>query len=610
MKKSYKIYSAIIFGLAAVLFAAFVFIPSLKKVNTDFPNYYVSSNMLLDGKDLKTAYDNVEFNRQLLLYGIEGQIVSFMPYPPINAILFLPIARLEPLTAKLIWNLLSALLLLLSIYVLSRLASFDFYSTGIMFFFSGYALVNNILFGQAYILVLFCLILSIYYMIEGKDVLSALFMALSIVLKFYTVFFIFLFIFKKRLKLLFYTIAIGFILYIPVVLITGVDVNLFYYSKLMLRLSDGWVGTAYALEYQSFISLLHRLFDYEAALNPAPLIQSLVLFYVFKYLYICGVLCVSLSYLKKTNENIKLEISLFCIISMLFLPLNASYQFVVLIPAIIFLCEYYFRQNNYVKVGFLLFLMFFINSHGEVRLVNVLKDTPFFVFGYIKLFALLYLWLLNLKLLGLRTGLKPFNPHMRKFMLVGGLHMVGLTIMSSLVNQPIHDGAEPILISRNFMISNPSVLNAPDDKLIYTECINEKFVLGSNFGLKYAKENVFSPVFISPDEIAYETVIDRKPVKKILNIKTGESSVTDKMSFQNGLISNNGNLKCFIQDGQLCIQDLVSDKITQLTSGRQINSYPRFAENDTKIIFCSDRSRGAGFTTLYQLDLNKIPALK
>jgi hypothetical protein len=202
MKKSYKIYSAIIFGLAAVLFAAFVFIPSLKKVNTDFPNYYVSSNMLLDGKDLKTAYDNVEFNRQLLLYGIEGQIVSFMPYPPINAILFLPIARLEPLTAKLIWNLLSALLLLLSIYVLSRLASFDFYSTGIMFFFSGYALVNNILFGQAYILVLFCLILSIYYMIEGKDVLSALFMALSIVLKFYTVFFIFLFIFKKIIQLL------------------------------------------------------------------------------------------------------------------------------------------------------------------------------------------------------------------------------------------------------------------------------------------------------------------------------------------------------------------------------------------------------------------------
>lgn len=610
MKKKYKVYSAVIFALIAVLFTALVFIPSLKKVYTDFPNYYVSSNMLLDGKDLKTAYDNVEFNRQLLLYGIEGQIVSFMPYPPVTAILFLPVAKLEPLTAKLIWNLLNALLLMLSIYVLSRLVSFDFSTTGIMFFFSGYALVNNFLFGQAYILVLFCLILSIYFMIDGKDVLSALFMALSIVLKFYTVFFLFLFIFKKRFKLLYYTIAFGTILYIPVIIITGVDLNMFYYSKLMLRFSDGWVGTAYAIEYQSFVSLLHRFFDYEAALNPAPLIQSMVLFYAFKYLYICGVLCVSFSYLKNTNENIKLEISLFCIISMMFLPVNASYQFIVLIPAVIFLCEYYFKQSNYVKVGFLLFLMFIINSHGEVRLVNALKDTPFFIFGYVKLFALIYLWLLNLKLLGLRTGLKPFNPRMRKFMLIGGIHVVGLTILSSSINQPIKDGAVPVLTSKNYMISNPSVLNTANDKLIYTECINEKFVLNSNFGLKYDKESVFSPVFINQDEIAYETVIDRKPVKKILNIKTGTASVTNNMSFQNGIISNNGNMKCFIQDGQLFIQDLKSDNITQLTSGRQINSYPRFAENDTKIIFCSDRSRGAGFTTLYQFDLNKLPTGK
>jgi Tol biopolymer transport system component len=155
------------------------------------------------------------------------------------------------------------------------------------------------------------------------------------------------------------------------------------------------------------------------------------------------------------------------------------------------------------------------------------------------------------------------------------------------------------------MISNPSVLNIENDKLIYTECINDKFVLNSNFGLKYGKESVFSPVFISPNEIAFETVIDRKPVKKILNIKTGESSVTDRISFQNGIISNNGNLKCFVRDGQILLEDLISGKVLELTSGRQINSYPRFAENDTKIIFCSDRSRGAGFTTLYQFDLKK-----
>jgi hypothetical protein len=177
--------------------------------------------------------------------------------------------------------------------------------------------------------------------------------------------------------------------------------------------------------------------------------------------------------------------------------------------------------------------------------------------------------------------------------------------MSSLINQPIRDGAEPVLTSTNYMISNPSVLNAQNDKFIYTECIDQKFVLRSNFGSKYDKENVFSPVFINQNEVAYETVIDKKPVKKILNISTGMSSVTENMYYQNGIISSSGDLKCFIRDGQVCLEDLISGKVLQLTSGRQLNYYPRFAENDTKIIFCSDRFRGAGFTALYQFDLKK-----
>jgi hypothetical protein len=610
MKRKNKLISAILFYLIAVLFIAFVFVPSMKKINTDFPNYYVSSNMLLDGKDMKTAYDNVEFNRQLLLYGIEGQIVSFIPYPPVSAILFLPIAKLEPLTAKLVWNIFNVILLIFCIYVLWKLTNFDFYNIGIIFFLSAYALTNNFLFGQAYLLVLLCLCLSIYFMIQGKDLLAALFMALSIVLKFYTVYFIFLFIFKKRFKLLFYTIAFGLMLYIPVVLITGYDVNLFYYSKLIFRLSDGWVGTAYAVEYQSFITLLHKLFNYEPVLNPHPLINSLVMFYIFKYLFVCGVLSVSLSYLIKTNENIKLEISLFCIISMLFLPLNASYQYVVLIPAIVFLCEYYLKDKDYIMIGTLLFILLFINSPAEVWVVNKVKDSSFFLLGYTKLFALLYLWLLNLKILGVKTGVKPFGSHTRKYMLIGGIHVVGLTIMSSLINIPINDGAHNVVANNNYMISMPSALNTMPERFIYTECTNGKFTLNSNFGFKYDKENVFNPIFIDSSDIAYETIVDKKAVKRLLNLNNGESTVTDKIYPNHTTLSKNENMKCYITDGQLFLEDIKNSKVIQLTSGRQLNSHPVFANNDTKIIFCSDRNRGTGFTTLYEFDINRILAGK
>lgn len=610
MKGKNKLISAVLFYLAAVLFIVFVFVPSVKSVNTDYPNYYVSSNMLLDGKDLKNAYDNVEFNRQLLLYGIEGQIVSFMPYPPVNAVLFLPIAKLEPLDAKLIWNIFNIILLLACIFVLWKMTNFDYYTIGIIFFLSAFALINNFMFGQAYLLVLLCLCLSVYFMIRDNNILSALFMALSIVLKFYTVFFIFLFIFKKRLKLLFYTLVLGLLLYIPVILITGYDVNLFYYSKLIFRLSDGWVGTAYAVEYQSFITLLHKLFNFEPVLNPHPVINSMVMFYIFKYLFVCGILSASLSYLRKTKENIKLEISLFCIISMLFLPLNASYQFVILIPAIVFLCEYYMREKDYIMIITLLFILLFINSPAEIWVVNKVKDTALFILGYIKLFALLYLWLLNMKILGERTGLRPFNPQMRKYLLIGGIHIVGLTIMSSLINTSINDGARNVLTNSNFMISMPSALNTIPEKFIYTECTNNKFTLNSNFGFKYDRENVFKPMFIDSQTIIFETVVNKKPVKKILNIVSGVSSVTENIYTINTSLSKNGKLKCYINDGQLYLEDIRSSKVIQLTSGRQINSFPVFANDDSKIIFCSDRSRGLGFTTLYEFDLKQIQAVK
>jgi len=142
-------YHAILFFILLALFFSFVFFPSLKKINTDFPNYYVSANMLLDGADLKLAYDNVEFNKQVLFYGIENQIVSFVPYPPVNSLLMLPAARLEPLTAKLIWNSLNLLFFLLSIFFISKISGLNIFLTGILFFISGYAFVNNFFFGQS-----------------------------------------------------------------------------------------------------------------------------------------------------------------------------------------------------------------------------------------------------------------------------------------------------------------------------------------------------------------------------------------------------------------------------------------------------------------------------
>ena len=510
-KLSRNIVYALIFAILSGLFIYLAFIPSFNKVNTDFPNYYVSSNMYLDGKDLKTAYDNVEFNRQLLLYGINDQIVSFVPYPPLTALLMLPIAKLAPIDAKLAWNIFNLLLLASCIFILGKISGINYLKCGMIFFFSGFALANNFMFGQVYLLVLLFLLLSMYFMQQGKDILSALFITLSIVLKFYTIFFIFLFIFKKRYKLLVYTIVFSVLIYIPVVMLTGIDLNVFYFTKIMSRLGDGWVGTVYAAEYQSFISLLHRWFDYEPMLNPFPFAQSILAFYILKYTYIFFILTLSISVVKANTQNLKLELSLFCITCLLLLPLNASYQFVVLIPAAAILFKYYSEQKKYVVAASMILLMFVMNSHLQIFAVNLLKNTPFYIFAYVKLIGLLIFFTVNIKILLKLSSTTLFNRRTIRFLSVGAVHVVLLTILSYSLNKPVDDGAEYISTGNNYLNSMPSVYG---NKLVWTECINEKFVLRSNFGYSYDKENVFYPVLSDSEHIVFETIENKIPKQK------------------------------------------------------------------------------------------------
>jgi hypothetical protein len=151
----------------------------------------------------------------------------------------------------------------------------------------------------------------------------------------------------------------------------------------------------------------------------------------------------------------------------------------------------------------------------------------------------------------------------------------------------------------------PSALNTVPEKFVYTECINEKFVLRSNFGLSIESENVFYPRLINEAMLEYETVENKIPVKKILDLSTGESVITTVTKRVTPVLSNSGKMRCYTESGQIMLEEISTGRKTQLTYGRQICFFPVFAENDTKIIFASDRNRGVGFTTLYEIGITK-----
>lgn len=603
---SNKTFHAVLFFILTVLFIVFVFFPSLKKINTDFPNYYVSANMFLDGKDLKTGYDNVEFNKQVLFYGIEDQFVSFVPYPPVNALLMLPLARLEPLTAKLFWNIFNIIFFLLCVYFTSKISELNFFLTGILFFASGYAFVNNFFFGQAYLLVLMLFTASVYFLYKEKDIPAALLFSLSVLLKFYTVFFLLLFLCRKKLR--FVSASISFIIFLNLIVfsITGWDLNLFYYTTVMPRISDGWVGTVYASEFQSVVSMLHTFFYSEPSLNPYPLTESPQLYYIFKYVFYFGILFASAFTVLNSDpkkDNFKLQISIFCFVCMLLLPVNASYQYVILIPAIAILVSHFISEKKFFITGLILILFFIMNSPVSLYIISITKNTPYFFLGYIKLFIQLFFWINILFIMRRSSDRKiSMNSKLRYSFAYVFLVLV-MSQMSLAINNNRDDVAKNILANSNYMISMPDVKG---NNIIFTECRNERFILNSNFGIKFDKENVFDPRFINSNEIEFET-INRSSIsyKKLSLISSDETNINSVSRSASVSYSKDSLMKCYSRDRHIFLERIPDNKPVQITSGNSFNYFPVFNGDDSGIIFCSDRKRGVGFTSLYEIRINK-----
>lgn len=603
---SNKTFHAVLFFILTVLFFIFVFFPSLKKINTDFPNYYVSSNMFLDGKDLKTGYDNVEFNKQVLFYGIEDQFVSFVPYPPVNALLMLPLARLEPLTAKLFWNIFNIILFLLCVYFTSNISELNFFLTGILFFASGYAFVNNFFFGQTYLLVLMLFIASIYFLYKGKDIPAALLFSLSVLLKFYTVFFLLLFLCWKKFR--FVAASVLFIIFLNLIVfsITGWDLNLFYYTTIMPRISDGWVGTVYASEFQSILSMLHTFFYIEPSLNPYPLTESPQLYFIFKYVFYFGILFASAFTVLNSDtkkDSSKLQISLFCFVCLLLLPVNASYQYVILIPAIAILVSHFIFEKKFLITGLMLILFFIMNSPLSLYIISITKNTPYFFLGYIKLFILLFFWINILFIIRKSSGKIISMSSKLRYSFAYVFLVLVMSQMSLAINNNKDDGAKNILSNSNYMISMPDVKG---NNIIFTECRNERFILNSNFGMKFDKENVFDPRFINSNEIEFET-INRSSIsyKKLSLISSDETNINSVNRSASVSYSKDSLMKCYSRDRHIFLERIPDNIPVQITSGNSFNYFPVFNGDDTGIIFCSDRKRGVGFTALYEIRINK-----
>jgi len=266
-------------------FSAFVFlkgvVPALSQIDADFPGYFTSARIVIDGGDTRRLYDDNWFREQIRLYGLESEKNpgKFTPFPPPTALLLVPIARCQPLTALRIVTVVSVLCLICSILLLAKLLAWNLLHSALFVMSSGVAIVGGLRCGQPYMLISMFCILGYYLYLTRRPWLAGICLGLFVPIKYFPVIILAYFAFRKEWKLLMGgVVAIAGVGFLSLVVL-GWKVHEVYFlsvlgNHLTGRLSLQDQSVPFTAVYQSFDTLFDRLFVFDPARNPHPLLAA------------------------------------------------------------------------------------------------------------------------------------------------------------------------------------------------------------------------------------------------------------------------------------------------------------------------------------------------
>lgn len=319
-------------------------------------------------------------------------IFTISTYPPFVFILMSPFEILSYFWAEKIWTLFSINFLIGSVYLIFKINNEKMFSrmgfliSALLFAFY-FPIKFTLGMGQINFLILFLVTLSIYFLNKNKNYISGTFLSLSIMIKFFPLFFLPYLIILKKWRMFFFFIILSVIILLFTFIINP-DINVYYYKNVLPALFGGWKTDYYN---QSLSGFLGRQMDNGYARELLRIFISLIL--------------VSVSYLVILKNNsqktaiINLCFSLLTTLTLLINNFSWQHHFVWLIFP--FITIFYFIKNK--RLGwsyyFVLGLSFFLIGLN-------LKNPNIFpvIFASHVFYGALILWGLNLYLLFYKTS--------------------------------------------------------------------------------------------------------------------------------------------------------------------------------------------------------------
>ena len=309
-----------------------------------FASYYTSARMLTDKSDMTEAYDTTYYFTKMQSYGFGS--VKDLSNLPTGSFIMLPFSRFEPVTAKIIWNILGIIFLFTSILLLFKTFDIPPYSIKglclILLTLLFYPFYYNIAFGQAYAMLLLLASVSVYGFKKDNTLFIVIPIALIIILKGYGFYPLAALLFMKRPKVFFLTIGLTAAIFILTLSLFGLSAWQMYYAKFYSVVAYGEHSSNVA--YQTMGSLLGHFFSYNSTVNTNAIL-TIPKVYVYYITQIAGLIALYFLTRKFTSQNCLVFFVMSFALNVMFSPAAEDYHSLFYLPLIFLIGSMLF--NNF-----------------------------------------------------------------------------------------------------------------------------------------------------------------------------------------------------------------------------------------------------------------------
>jgi hypothetical protein len=320
-------------------------VPGWTVPHSDFSNYYVSARLVLEGAELDSLYNNQWFHDEMVKAGVNTP-GKFAPFPPITALVMLPVAWLSPIHAQRVFMICNLFFVAACAYYWKKISGWELLPSVLMVIAAGLSLTNNIAFGQLYLIMTTLMLLSIIRIDQGRSWQAGIILGTLTAIKYYPIVLIGGLIAlafvedspRRRLyvtTILSFAVALLFLIAAQYVFFGAHIMNEYFQSSFVPHLASDLTGQGmYSMHFQSWDSLGRNLFVYDPVQNPSPWInwpagRTIVKLTATSAVALISIAVMYVNRISPYRERIFLSVP--ALAALVILPASATYHYILLL---------------------------------------------------------------------------------------------------------------------------------------------------------------------------------------------------------------------------------------------------------------------------------------